>query len=276
MRYLILALLICTHALRLGATEQLLTVTPQTLAGWSVVGAEKNALSAGHQLVLPAGAQINREFSSQAVIVHLVSRPVLAEAAAEWPILEVGPVALALIGQGAQGRLVLVVNEDRVIDLPWPVVTDQKNPAVELILAYDPLTGGGLIGLKDKLKSFAGSPSIKPVEVVLSAGQHAAWPQDLLSVLLLASDSPPLDVRTDGKGGNSPQYAATAKLKSALGRLLEPTGAASTTAGGSSGTSASAAPDLAPVSTLEIFTPPSVRRGRSEDVRAIVARAQNK
>ena len=276
MRHLILALLVCTFGLRLGAAEQLITVTPQTLADWTVVGAEPGALASGSQLTLPAGAQLNRVFPSSAVILHLVSRPVLAETAADWPILEVGPVALALIGQGALGRLVLVVNKDSVIDLPWPVVTDQKNPAVDLSLAYDPVTGVGLIGLKDKLKSFAGSPSVKPVEVVLSAGQNSAWPQDLLSVLLLTDDIPAPDARSGGQEGNSPQRAATAKLKSALDNLLNLTGAANPTPGGSSGTAANAATLPEPVARLEIFTPPSVRRGRSEEVRAIIARTQNK
>ncbi len=274
MRHLILALLVCTFGLRLGAAEQLITVTPQTLAGWTVVGAEPGVLAAGPQLILPAGAQLNREFPASAVILHLVSRPILSAATAEWPILEVGPVALALIGPGAPGRLVLVVNEDSVIDLPWPVVMDQKNPAVDLILAYDPVTGAGLIGLKDQLKSFAGTPSAKPVEVVLSAGAHAPWPQDLLSVLLLTDDPP--DARSGGKGGKSDPSTATAKLKSALGSLLDPTGAAKSTPGVSSGAAAGAALDPEPVSTLEIFTPPSVRRGRSEEVRAIVARTKAK
>lgn len=274
MRSLIPALLLCTLGLRLGAAEQRLTVTPQTLAGWSVVGADRSALAADKDLILPAGAQLSREFSASAVILRLVSRPVLSETAAEWPILEVGPVALALIGREDQGRLVLVVNEDRVIDLPWPVVPDKLNPAVDLILAYDPLTGAGLIGLKDRLKSFAGAPTAKPVEVVLSAGEHTAWPQDSLSVLLLADDPPPPGARPGGNGGHSDARAAAGKLKTALGSLLDPAGAANTTPGGPAGAAATAAPDLDPVSTLEIFTPPAVRHGRAEAVRTLLARTQ--
>lgn len=270
MRLLLLALPALILGLRLGAAEHLLPVTPQTLAGWSVAGAEKNALASGQQLSLPAGAQLSREFSASAVIVHLVSRPVLAETSAEWPILEIGPVALALTGREGQGRLVLVVNADHVIDLPWPVVPDPAHPAVDLILAYDPVTGAGLVGLKDQIKPFAGASSAQPVAVILSAGEHAAWPQDSLSVLLLAADPPPPVARSGGNGGSTSSRAATARLKTALDHLSGP--AATATPGGPAAPATTAAPEPAPVSTLEIFTPPAVRRGRAEAVRALLAR----
>lgn len=269
MRPFTLVLLLCVFGLRLGAAEQLLPVTPQTLAGWSVAGAEKNALASGQQLILPANAQLSRVFAPQAVIVRLVSRPVLAETSAEWPILEIGPVALALTGREGHGRLVLVVNGDRVIDLPWPVVPDPAHPAVDLILAYDPVTGAGLIGLKDRLQPFASAPSAQPVEVILSAGAHAAWPQDSLSVLLLADDPPPPDARSGGNGGDAHTRAAAARLRTALDRLPDPAAPAAP-----GGPATRAAPAPAPGSTLEIFTPPAVRRGRAEAVRTLLAQSQ--
>ncbi len=270
MRDLILALLLCTLGLRLGAAEQLITVTPQTLADWSVVGADRTVLAAEKQLSIPAGAQLSREFSTAAVIMHLCSRPVFSETAADWPILEIGPVALALVGRDQEaGRLVLVANEDSVVDLPWPVVADNSNPTVDLILAYDPMTGAGLIAYQDKLKSFTSAVTTKLVEVVLSAGEHAAWPQDTLQVLLLSEDPPP-GVGPRAGADNAYPHAAITKLKAALDRLPGPAHAAKSAGATQSAVSTSPAP--VPVSTLEIFTPPAVRRGRAEEIRTLLAR----
>jgi len=270
MRDLILALLLCTLGLRLDAAEQLITVTPQTLADWTVVGADRTVLAAEKQLSIPAGAQLSRQFPAAAVMIRLVSRPVFADTAAEWPILEIGPVALALVGRDQEaGRLVLVANGDSVVDLPWPVVADNSNPTVDLILAYDPLSGAGLLGYQDKLKSFTSAVTTKPVEVVLSAGEHAAWPQDMLQVLLLGDDPPPGVGPTTG-AGNDNSLAAITKFQAALNRLPGPTDAAKSA--GEAQSAITAAPAPAPASTLEIFTPPAVRRGRAEEIRTLLAR----
>lgn len=188
MRNNLFALIACALALRLAAAEQFLTVTPQSLDGWSVTGADRAVLAQAPALSLPAGSILGREFANNAVVLHLVSRPVLSETPADWPILAVGPAALALIGNNEKGRLVLVVGESTLIELPWTAVIDQANPALDLILAYDPETGAGIVGLGDQVKSFDAGLTAKPVEVVLSAGNKHDWAQDSMDILVLTSD----------------------------------------------------------------------------------------
>ncbi len=55
--------LLSVVVLSLGARgQQALRVTPRTLAGWTIVGADPQTLSMQQDLVLPAGAQLARSF----------------------------------------------------------------------------------------------------------------------------------------------------------------------------------------------------------------------
>ncbi len=92
---------------------QTVSLTPQNLDGWSVSGADKSALTKDTQLTLPAGAQLGHAFERNAVIVHAVSHPAFSSSETEWPILSVGPAALALAQKDSAGKFVLVVGRRR-------------------------------------------------------------------------------------------------------------------------------------------------------------------
>jgi len=278
MRLLIIVSIILSLARPLGAAEQLVTVTPQTLGGWKTLGVDRDQLAKAKQLVLSDNAQLSRLFSDQAVILHLVSRPVFSEESTQWPIIGVGPLALALIKKDGLGRLVLVTDETTTHDLPWSVSLEQPEVAVDLIVAYDPLAGAGLIGFQDQLQAFALPASVKPVEVWLGAGAGSSWPLDRMEVLLLGADTPENDKLV--VDANSRQKALKERLKSAVGELLADDGSGG---GPGHGSGRSADPDGVVAATagsgpaLEIFTPPSVRRARVvEVVRAKVVRSQSK
>jgi hypothetical protein len=278
MRLLTLSALILSLVRPLGATEQLVTVTPQTLGGWKVLGADPAQLAKSKQLILSDNAQLSRLFSDHAVILHLVSRPVFSDESTQWPIIGVGPVALALIKKDGLGRLVLVTDETTAHDLPWSVSLDRPEVAVDLVVAYDPLAGAGVIGFQDQLQEFELPASAKPVEVWLGAGAGSPWPLDQMEVLLLG-----VDAQESGKlvsDANARQKALTKRLKSALGELLSD-GSSGGGSGRGSGSSADpegvAAATVDAVSTLEVFTPPSVRRAKViEVVRAAVVLKKNK
>jgi hypothetical protein len=274
MRTLTLFLFTLVAALRLDAAEQTLTITPAALQDWSVSGADKMALVSATSLVLPAGAQVSRQFSASAVIVHLATRPNFSEASTDWPVLSVGPAALAVVRKGGEGRLVLVVDESTTEELPWSVKLDEGTAAVDLFVAYDPVAGTGVVGLDDHKQTFALPRSAKPVEVWLSAGAQAPWAQERMQVMLLADDPTAASDKRPGRQSDGADSAG--KLGSALERLRHGTGF------GKAGeaTDASSAVGQSSISAgsgLEVFTPPSVRRTRIlEAVRTVTERMNAK
>jgi hypothetical protein len=269
------AVLVCSG----HAADQIIAVTPQNLKGWTVTGAGKIAPVSGAQLVLPAGVQLSREFSGSAVILHLVTRPVFSDQAEDWPIIGLGSAALAFTRKDGQGHLVLVVGETTGTNLPWVVPLDPagKLDPVELFLAYDSASGVGLIRFQDKVQSFDVPPNAKATEVWLSAGVPSDWPSDLMQVMLL-------DLNPDQTGAagslaaESSKLTPTDKLQAALDKARAKNNANSTNAaaGGALGGGGTAA-TAGTVSMLEVFTPPSVRRGQIiSAVRSAVAKAQAK
>ncbi|HQY04624.1 MAG TPA: hypothetical protein PLQ52_01030 [Lacunisphaera sp.] len=60
-------------------------VTPGSMQEWAVAGAERQVVQAASAL-----ADISLSFAAGAVLVRVVGTPRWAEAAAEWPILQVG------------------------------------------------------------------------------------------------------------------------------------------------------------------------------------------
>ncbi len=257
----------------LSAAEQILVVSPSTLEGWSVTGADKATLARNPQLVLPAGSQLGQNFSGNAVILHLVSQPALSASSAEWPILAVGPAALAVVAENGGGRLMLVVNESTLIELPWKIPTTQNPASLDLLLAYDPLSGAGLIAFQNQTQAFEAGRSTGPVDVFLTAGASNAWPCEKMEVLLLGADPVDPNAAASARSGEAANKTAE-KIRSAAEQLL---------AGHSAGAVATAATSLAPAAvpvsganvTLEIFTPPCVRRTEIiAAVRSTVANAQ--
>lgn len=168
-----------------------------------------------------------------------------------------------------------IVGERTSIDLPLPSPKDSKNPTIDLALAYDPVTGAGVVGIENELKTFVDEPTAKPVELVLSAGGSAPWAQDLMEVLLLTDDASASNVAGIGGVRNSAKNSATDKIKAALDKLLTQTDGSDALvhAAGRSGGTASVS-NL--VSTLEVYTPPAVRHGRPDSVRTLVAKGQGK
>lgn len=260
MKRCLFALVSATLLLPLGATEQRLRVTPRNLAGWTVTGTDKGTLMSGVILSLPPGAQLSRDFSGGAVILRLVSRPVFSEVAQEWPVVSVGSAALTLIRKDGQGRLVLVIDGKTATALPWSVHLDPAHEiSVEVVLAYDALSGIGLVGLQDEVQLFDAPLSTNPIELLLSNGAKAPWSLDTMQVILLAADGEESD-RSEGLGGSPAKDRISGKLQSAADRLLrkeEGIGGLSVSTGSLTERAANNA-----TSTLEIFTPSSTRRVR--------------
>lgn len=266
-------LLLLVAFTNLNAVEQVINVTPQTLAAWALHGADKASLAQGKQLVLPGGAQLGRNFTPGIVVVRLTTRPAFTASAEEWPILEAGPAVLALIRQGDKGRMVLVTGDDTVVNVPWSIPLDDPQPPLDFILAYDATSGAGLLSWEGQTQSFHVAATRRPIPLFLTAGATTAWPINEMTVLVLSGDqSDDTAARADASQKN---LAATNRLEAAVRQLNEKSesggadSAARTADNGQAGVET-------PVSTLEIFTPPAVRSVRAGTVREMVAKAVNK
>lgn len=270
MRSTFFILMAVVTALSLRATDHLITVGAKTLEGWMVTGADKSTLGKAPDLVLPPGAALSRKFAGNALVVRLASQPAFSEKATDWPILQMGPLNLAMTVQDNQRRLILAINDRASLDLPL-ADTAAANPLVDFVLAFDPSTGFGLISFQGDLRSFETEATAGPVEVMLSAGAGSAWPQEKLEILLLAN--------LPGEEGDSPasrQRNSVKKLEAALHLAAARGGSESGFGGLSNGAlhRGEGGPGGAQQSGLEVFTPPAVRRAQAE--RAVVAAIKTK
>ena len=246
----------------LQAGEQIVTVTPQTLGNWAVSGAGKSALNQASVVTLPAGAQLSRRFDADSVTVQFKAQPVFGATAEDFLTLEAGPTALVFVRDGSDGQLVLVMGDAAVVPLPYTVKLNPDGSSVDPVdvqLAYDRTTGTVVVTGFGQTLQYAGVPNAKPVRVVLTSGADAALTLQNLAVVLSTPDAV-----TDGANGSALTQAAAGsgvttdkdsgrklsvdqRVAEALGLTTggSPTGSASSASGGKS--------------TLEVFTPPSVR-----------------
>ncbi len=260
----------------LTAAAQDYPVTPATLADWQINGAEHSTLQAQDTLSLPAGAELVRSFPVGAVVLHSVSRPVFSSAPADWPVVQVGPAALALTRQGDHGQVALLVGETVQI-LPVAVQLDAAGRSLqplELALGYDPVTKTGLVAFADQVFNFHDTANRSVVEVSVSAGEQSPWAQDSLAVSVLGLDLPTV---ATGAPHGTVEANRLALLQSFTSRFRQTGKVLDTSSGTSPDTKApqAAAPAAGAAPTLEIFTPPSVRQGPAA-VRAAIARSQQK
>jgi|ERR1035437_9239813 hypothetical protein len=261
----------------LQAGEQTLQVTPQSLDDWAVTGADKSTVSQAAALAVPAGAQLWRRFDVDRVVVQFKAQPVFGAAAEDFPTLEAGPAALVFSREGTEGQVVLVMGDTPPVLLPFPIklnIDGSSVGPVDVQLAYERTTGNVVVaGFGQELHYVTGT-STTPVEVVISAGAHAALALQNLTVRLVTPDGAngdAVDATKDVANANgSAPNATSLKAKTKVAQWATEKGGttppADTTDKKPSGQSGN--------STLEIYTPASVRHGRVDAVRAAVVQAK--
>ena len=268
----VLSLMLVTATLGLDA--QTFSLTPQTLAGWSVIGAPVSDLAQGQQLSLPAGAQLARPFVSGDIIVTLTSHPISGQTTQDWPVLELGAATVVFSRENTSGKLILSLGENgTLVTLPPTFKLDADGRWVDSNAITLARTGNQItVSAVGQSWSFPlGTPPGASQDVVLSAGAVAAW--DLSSLEVVIPSATAQSTATTYQGTNSPSANASQTPQSAGSHG---NGTTLSTAGP---TTPGAAPAAAPASstpTLELFTPPSVRYGRADAVRAILSQSGNK
>lgn len=235
-------------------------VTPATLGDWQLSGAKPADTGEGPTLSLPAGATLARTFELDAVLVHAYSSPTFVAVPADWPILQVGPAALALVRNGNQGELVLLV-DNIARALPFGVTVDAAGhgiASVELAIGYSPASHRGIVMFNGKTEEFSASAS-GASEVVLSAGESRPWPfESLTAVTLDAPVAPSIagnSLRTSPTS-NSAGLQASADIVRRMEAAWFASEQARQSGAGSTGMETN---PMASAVALEIFTPPAVR-----------------
>lgn len=266
-------------ALMLGLVAGAGAATTENLAAWSVMGADKAALSAADALVLPAGAQLYRTIPPTTVTLRLESQPVFGQTATDLAVLELGDVAVAFLRERNMGKLVLVLGNNPAFPLPCEIALDASGRSADRLQLTVSREGATVaVTAQGRIWQFPAGYSAGPQDVVISAGT-GGWPiQDLALVVVATPDSAP--GATKGIEANPARGQADQVRQRIEGEL---------TAGESSDTNmregdaraglpATVQPET-PASTrptLELFTPPSVRPGRAAAVRAMVIQSRQK
>jgi len=234
-------------------------VTPASLGDWRLVGATQTDLGHGSALSLPAGTTLARTFEAGIILVHSVSSPVFADSPTDWPLLQVGPAALALIRNGNRGELVLLV-DSTARTLPFAVTVDDGGRGaapLEIALGYSPASRRGIVMLGNQIEEFNAAAGTS--EISLSAGQNEPWAFDSLTAFV-----PDAAVSSSTNGNADSSFAASKpgvlQNSAEIIRRMETTWlAAEADRQASPGRAPAETAAASPPITLEIFTPPAVR-----------------
>jgi hypothetical protein len=250
--------------------QQTIVVTPQTLIGWTVTGADPQALSQQRVLGLPAGAQLARSFRTTALEIKVTAPPFVGTSADDWPVLEIGDAALLFARGGSTGNLLLVLGDKAPVELPFTFSLDAAGRSVVPLTVIFSRQGAAVhVGLADQTLEFSAGPAANSgLEVVASAGRADAWELQNLVVTVAA---PLVSGSTDGQSADASRTEATPSNLLTQARPdssgIDPLAKVTAPAGGPVAAGPASGASTRPA-TLEIFTPPAVRRGRADAIRA--------
>lgn len=87
------------------AAQQTIQVTSPLPAGWTIVGGSAPAQTNKPELILLAGAQLASSLNAGDVSLKITTRPTVGQDADNWPILEIGPVALTFARNQSIGKI---------------------------------------------------------------------------------------------------------------------------------------------------------------------------
>jgi len=259
----------------LGAAQPPISVSAQTLAGWTVFGADSQALAAQSDLSLPAGAQISRVFSADGLSLQITSSPQFGAVPADSPVLEIGTAALVFVQNGNTGKISLVVDDNAPVPLPFTFALDANGRSLApLTLNFARQDGVVSVASGGQSQSFPVAPVTGSVlEIVVSAGADHDWPLDQLTVTLLANNV--VVPAMNNGNGQADSTKAKSDTPTTAGAAAPPKSAGAvngaTTNGGPAAAGNARAATPAPALTLEVFTPSPIRHGRAETVRAALA-----
>ena len=253
------------------SADQSVSVTPQTLTGWTIVGADANTLAGQSELTLPPGAQIARAFDGGTLSLRLATRPSVGAKAEDWPVVELGSAALIFGRNGATGRVLLSLDGEAPQPLPLEFALDEEDRSKELLTLTLSRQGSRLsVEISGQtLQYFAKPAPSGGLEIVVSAGVSHGWTVGSLSVTSTSLSAVPaklVAVDAAAAPGLAAPSVGPGTLSVAAMFLQDAGPAKPTNLPRVIGTPSRTIP-VAAKTTLEIFTPPAVRHGRGDTLR---------
>jgi hypothetical protein len=254
-------------ASRVFAADQSVQLSPVSLDGWTLNGADNTALATAQSLNLPAGSQVSRSFKTNELAVNLVVQPRFAENPTECPAIEIGSAALLFVQTGDQeGHIKLVLGDNAPIVLPFSVALDGEGRSIdplEITFAAGP-DYTAVVAFGQTL-IYPAVPAGQAFEVAVSAGNIGSLLISQFEVVFATGDEKPGTTANNSSIGKTLGGGKSVNAGNHFGAVSNPS-ASDTTASGSLVTDASS---TAPkVIHTEIITPSSMRpHGRIEVVR---------
>lgn len=277
-RHILACLLGFTAGLCASGQSTAVTPPPQGWA-WTPSNASSASPLEGAALAIPANAQLARSFPSGDIAISVTTRPVFGATSQDWPVLELGDAAVVLSRVGDTGNLTVVIGNSEPVTIPLGLPIDGENRlASPLALSLAHLGSELVVQAGEKTWSFPVAASSTQT-VVLSAGMSDTWELDTVSVI-----EPLRDIgNPEGQSGNAAESTSTtvatvpdAKGSSGSGSVRATADASSPSRSATPPTASTVADLATGASTLEIFTPASVRFGRADALRAALAQTIQK
>src|SRR5450432_2280404 len=151
----------------LGANQRIFQVTPSTLAGWTVIGATREAVESASDLIVPAHAQIAATFPAVDLAVTAASSPYFGADPADWPVWEIGDAALVFVGNGTTGRMVLMLGDATPEELPWKIELTNGISAEPIEVTFARRGPVVSVGMSGRIQEFVTRPSSNDLQEVV-------------------------------------------------------------------------------------------------------------
>ncbi len=253
-----------------GGGEVIQPAATQSPAAWSVVGEALSNVDGNQVLTVRADNQWARSYATRQLGVHLATKPFFGAQADACPVIEIGSLALVFMANGQTGSLVLAPGEEKAVTLPVSIPLDSNGHSVEAV-KVSLIAAGGIaritVGEHTQTANLDSSPD-GLLGIVVSAGNSADWSFEEFTITTVDDG-----VGTEGLGapdaapGEDHDQSAL-KRTGSQGDEVGASVAADLTQGTANGADKDSKSLPTTASTLEVFTPPSVRHGRSEAARA--------
>lgn len=244
------------------------------LSYWSISGAQQSELQIENGIVLPTNAQLYQQVTGYGVTLKLASLPIFSADPADMPVLELGKNALAFVKENDVGIIKLIQGEAQPVALSSIIALNSDGrPSESLELVVTLRAAEMILTINDSVTIYANEPLSNGTAIVLSSGASHDWAIQTLSVTTgpeVAVASAEHDSDRNILDEHTPNRAQIERNQGpAITINTDVTG----TASGDTDSSAVSRENLGENrrNTLEVFTPSSVRRGRSAAIRAAMA-----
>jgi len=269
-----LAVMLTTGTLK----GQHLSESQQSEPGWLSVGADIGDVVNESGMTIPASAQVYRSVGTDGTLINLRMLPDFGEDAANMPIFEFGEFALSFSQEDQQVQVRFFEDLQGEGELIYQSqLSSGTNGADELTLEIARNDRAVAIGFADGQFHREFAAKGPTAELVLSSGTHSDWHINHLSISELSAVS----LQDSGPTGLSVSEQASLRqdLESLFGFALSESqndrvGLGSTTEGQLGEVEDPATKESQTARSnrgLEIFTPPSVRKGRADLIREVIS-----